>query len=165
MMCYNKYNERAKETKTMMKIWFDMDGTIADLYAVDGWLEMLRNFDAEVYEMAKPLCRMCSLARQLNSLQRKGYTIGIISWSSKVSTEEFDEQVRQAKMNWLAQHLPSVNWDEVQVVPYGTPKHEVCGSGVLFDDEMHNRYEWMKHAGMAFEPEFISAVLSELGKC
>jgi phenylalanyl-tRNA synthetase alpha chain len=25
----------------MMKIWFDMDGTIADLYAVDGWLEML----------------------------------------------------------------------------------------------------------------------------
>lgn len=24
-----------------MTIWFDMDGTIADLYGVDGWLEML----------------------------------------------------------------------------------------------------------------------------
>ena len=26
-----------------MKIWFDMDGTIADLYAVEGWLQMLYN--------------------------------------------------------------------------------------------------------------------------
>ena len=24
-----------------MRIWFDMDGTIADLYGVNGWLEML----------------------------------------------------------------------------------------------------------------------------
>ena len=24
-----------------MKIWFDMDGTIADLYGVENWLEML----------------------------------------------------------------------------------------------------------------------------
>ena len=24
-----------------MTIWFDMDGTIADLYGVEGWLEML----------------------------------------------------------------------------------------------------------------------------
>ena len=26
-------------------IYFDMDGTIADLYAVDGWLDMLRAYD------------------------------------------------------------------------------------------------------------------------
>ena len=26
-------------------IWFDMDGTIADLYSVDGWLEDLLAFN------------------------------------------------------------------------------------------------------------------------
>lgn len=147
-----------------MKIWFDMDGTIADLYGVDGWLEMLRSFNAEAYEQAIPLCRMCSLARQLNSLKRKGHYIGIISWSSKTSTQEFDEAVDKAKRAWLAKHLPSVEWDAVYVVPYGTPKHEVCGDGILFDDEVKNRYDWMKNAGMAFEPERISEILSALNK-
>ena len=37
---------------------FDMDGTIADLYGVNGWLEMLRNEDALPYEIAKPLYDM-----------------------------------------------------------------------------------------------------------
>lgn len=149
----------------MTEIWFDMDGTIADLYAVDGWLEMLRNYEADAYRMAKPMCRMCSLARQLNSLKRKGYSIGIISWSSKASSPQFDEEVSKAKREWLAQHLPSVEWDAIYVVPYGTPKHEICGTGILFDDEFKNRYEWMQNAGMAFEPEHISEILSELGKC
>lgn len=27
------------------KIYFDMDGTIANLYAVEGWLPMLRAYD------------------------------------------------------------------------------------------------------------------------
>lgn len=30
-------------------IWFDMDGTIADLYGVENWLEDLRN------EVARPI--------------------------------------------------------------------------------------------------------------
>lgn len=149
-----------------MQIWFDMDGTIADLYAVENWLPMLRNSDPTPYAKAAPMCRMCSLARQLNSLQRKGYTIGIISWLSKESTAEYDELVRQAKREWLAKHLPSVEWDVIEIVPYGTPKHEICGSGILFDDEARNRDNWTNsRTGIAFEPEHISEILSMLGKC
>lgn len=147
----------------MTKIWFDMDGTIADLYAVDGWLGMLREFDPTPYRTAKPLVNMSVLARQLNNLKRKGYEIGIISWCSKVSTDAYDYEVYLAKCDWLAQHLPSVDWDTIKVVPYGTPKHEVCGSGILFDDEERNREGWHKAwAGMAFEPCHISEVLSLL---
>ena len=35
------------------KIYFDMDGTIADLYGVDNWLEMLINEDATPYRVAR----------------------------------------------------------------------------------------------------------------
>ena len=66
-----------------MTIWFDMDGTIADLYGVDGWLEDLINQNPRPYIEAKPLLNLSLLARRLNKLQKKGYKIGIISWLSK----------------------------------------------------------------------------------
>jgi len=68
-----------------MKIWFDMDGTIADLYGVNGWLEMLIAEDTTPYAIARPLVNLSQLARKLNTLQRAGYEIGIISWGSKNS--------------------------------------------------------------------------------
>ena len=39
----------------MKKIWFDMDGTIADLYGVENWLDYLLNGDAFPYKAAAPL--------------------------------------------------------------------------------------------------------------
>ncbi len=125
-------------------IYFDMDGTIADLYGVDGWLPMLRASDPSPYKMAKPLVNLSILARYLNKLQRNGYKIGIVSWLSKCSDSAYDEAVTLAKTEWLAHHLASVNFDEIVIVPYGTPKSSVIGfpKGILFDDEEKNRAEW-----------------------
>ena len=39
-------------------IIFDMDGTIADLYSVNNWLDKLRAFDVTPYKNAKPLYDM-----------------------------------------------------------------------------------------------------------
>ena len=36
-------------------VCFDMDGTIADLYGVNGWLEMLREENARPYGIANPM--------------------------------------------------------------------------------------------------------------
>lgn len=130
------------------KIWFDMDGTIANLYGVENWLDMLIAQDPTPYTQAKPMLNMSALARLLHKAQRLGYEIGIISWLSKSSTNEYDNAVTQAKIEWLRVHLPSVEWNEVHIVAYGTPKHTIC-SGVLFDDEQHNRDMWGKGA---FEP-------------
>jgi phosphoglycolate phosphatase-like HAD superfamily hydrolase len=65
------------------KIWFDMDGTIADFYGVEGWLADLEAYNVRPYAIAKPLVNMQRLARRLNTLQKMGYEIGIISWLSK----------------------------------------------------------------------------------
>lgn len=66
------------------EINFDMDGTIANLYGVENWLDYLMAKDTTPYEVAKPLVNLSSLARILNRLQRNGYTIGIISWLAKM---------------------------------------------------------------------------------
>ena len=67
-----------------MTIYFDMDGTIADLYSVDDWLDKLRDENATPYIEAGTLLNMARLARLLNQLQDDGYTIGIISWLSRI---------------------------------------------------------------------------------
>lgn len=142
----------------MKKIYFDMDGTIANLYSVDGWLEYLINRDTTPYEVAQPMVNFSALARLLHKLQRNGYTIGIISWTAKNSTEEYNERVAQAKRQWLAKHLPSVSFDEIHIVEYGTPK-STCGKGILFDDEERNRLEWN---GTAYNVNNILEVLRNL---
>ena len=126
-----------------MKIWLDMDGTIANLYAVKDWLPMLRAYDPTPYASAKPLVNMSLLARLLNSRQREGFKICIISALSKESTSEYDIAVKQAKTQWLKQHLPSVNFDEIKFVPYTYEKNLVNeGEDVLFDDEQRHLTAW-----------------------
>ena len=140
------------------EICFDMDGTIADLYGVEGWLEDLEHFSPRPYEMARPMMRMNQLARKLNQLQRKGYTIKVISWLSKANNKAYDELVIEAKLAWLNIHLHSVQFDEIVIIPYGTPK-SWFGDGILFDDEERNREEWN---GFAYEPSEILEVLNSL---
>ena len=142
-------------------IYFDMDGTIADLYGVQGWLEELRAASCKPYKAAAPLQKLQPLARRLNKLQAAGNKLGIISWLSKTSTPEYDEEVTQAKLWWLKKHLPSVKWDEIHIVKYGTPKHEVCidPNGILFDDEEKNRTQW---TGTAYDERNILEVLKAI---
>lgn len=139
-------------------IYFDMDGTIANLYGVDGWLDMLIAKDETPYAIAKPMVRLSSLARILNRLQKNGYTIGVVSWLAKNSTHEYDVRVTEAKINWLHTHLKSVQFDEVHIVPYGTPKATVVDnpSGILFDDEEPNRKNWF---GTAYDETSIIEIL------
>lgn len=144
-----------------MTIWFDMDGTIANLYGVQNWLDYLMASDPTPYAIAKPLLRLSALARVLNGLQRKGYKVGVISWLAKNSTTDYDEAVTKAKTEWLTKHLASVAFDEINIVRYGTPKHlfATCEADILFDDEEKNRNEW---TGKAFDVNNILEVLKGL---
>ena len=127
-----------------MTIYFDMDGTIANLYGVENWLPKLQNEDASPYTDAKPLVRLATLARLLNKAQRNGHKVGIVSWLAKNSTENYDEKVTNAKIEWLNTHLKSVQFDEIRIGKYGTPKPTMVDdkNGILFDDEEPNRIEW-----------------------
>lgn len=145
----------------MTTIFFDMDGTIADLYGVENWLDYLMAKDTLPYAVAKPLVRLSALARVLNRLQRQGYKVGVISWLAKNSTAEYDKAVTEAKLEWLGKHLASVTFDEINIVNYGTPKQMFAHSemDILFDDEERNRNEW---TGQAFDVNIIMEVLKGL---
>lgn len=142
-------------------IYFDMDGTIANLYGVENWLPKLRAYDASPYMDAVPMVRLSALAKRLNNLQKQGYVVGIVSWLSKDPNPAYGEAVTTAKRAWLAKHLPSVEWDEIHIVPYGTPKASVVDfpMGVLFDDEKPNREAW---SGEAFDVDSILETLRTL---
>ena len=129
----------------MKAIYFDMDGTIANLYGVSGWLEDLRNEEVRPYEKADTMVRMATLARLLHKLQNNGYSIGIISWLCRGGSQKYNEEVTAAKIKWLKLHLPSVEFNEVHIVEYGTPKEKVVKypQGILFDDEERNRKNWI----------------------
>ena len=142
-------------------IYFDMDGTLANLYGVKDWLPSLRAYDPSPYTKAQPMINFNLLARYLNQLQRMGYTIGIISWLSKESIPVYDEAVRLRKRRYLEQHLTSVDFDEIHLVKYGMPKHYVAKikNGILFDDNKEVREAWN---GAAFDEKNILDVLKFL---
>lgn len=145
----------------MRTIWFDMDGTLDDLYAVEDWLPKLRAYDPTPYADAQVMWNMSQLARLMNRVQMMGYKLGIISWCAKNSTPEYDDAVAEAKLAWLNQHLASVHFDTIHIVSYGTPKSVIMQTedDILFDDEERNRQAWL---GEAFEPEQMFTVLKNL---
>ena len=142
---------------------FDMDGTIADLYGVDGWLDMLRAEDATPYVVAKPLYNMVTLATILTALKNRGWRIAITTWLAKDSTAEYDRKVRTAKKNWLAEM--GFPYDEIHLVKYGTTKanctRKYGGFQILIDDNMQVRNGWTLGTTIDANENIISA-LAEL---
>lgn len=142
-------------------IYFDMDGTLCDFYNVEGWLDYLYAEQTKPYRVAKPLVDMRKLGKVLNQLQAQGWKIGIISWLSRGGSDEYGERVAKTKEAWLAKHLGSVDFDEVKIAKYGTPKQFLADHafGILFDDEQPNRDNWV---GEAYDVHNILAVLGTL---
>jgi hypothetical protein len=145
----------------MTTIYFDMDGTLFNLYSVSNWLEKLRSFDPSPYIQAAPMLDMRLLAYYLNRLQEQGNKIGIISWLSAQSTKNYDELVRIRKQRSLNKHLHSVQWDEIHMIKYGYPKHYAAKdkNGILFDDNEGVRKAW---TGIAYSEKEILSILKGL---
>lgn len=125
-------------------IVFDMDGTITDFYGVSGWLDDLNNHRTRPYEIAKPLYDMVELANLLEELKEIGYIIAITTWLSANSTKEYDNEVRKAKLEWLARY--NFPYDEIHLVKYGTTKanctRKLGGFQILVDDNEKVRKGW-----------------------
>lgn len=134
-----------------MTIYFDMDGTIANLYGVENWLDYLMNEKTVPYDIASPMVDLERLAVILEELRSAGVRIGIISWLSKNSSDFYKKLVTKAKKEWLKKNFP-VTFDETHFVKYGTRKDYVAKDkdGILFDDDERVREKWR---GLAFNPE------------
>lgn len=148
-------------------ICFDMDGTIANLYAVDEWLPRLRAEDANPYREALAMWNMLKLAEILANLQALGVDIRIITWLSKDSSEEYKEAVREAKRDWLAEQ--GFPFDHFHGVQYGATKADSVRKYLgenetawLIDDNAKVREGW--HLGKTIDPTNVNLleILSSL---
>lgn len=128
-------------------IYFDLDGTVADLYGVENWEMRLVSHDVTPYEEAEPMFDMTKLNTILEELKSKGVIVGVISWLAIGSNKEYDKATRRAKREWIKKHLPAA-MDEIHLVKYGTPKHRVAKikDSVLIDDNKTVRKAWKNGA-------------------
>ena len=125
-------------------IVFDMDGTIADLYGVDGWLNDLHNESTRPYEIAEPMYNMHKLAEILHTLKANGWKIAVTTWLAKGGSKEYNKRTAYAKKEWLARF--GFPYDEIHCVKYGTTKANCTRAKadfqVLVDDNKKVRDGW-----------------------
>ena len=123
---------------------FDMDGTIVNLYGVNGWLADLRSENVRPYVEATPLYNMDKLAELLNTFKDCGWRIVVTTWLAKGATKTYDNAVRKAKIEWLAKY--NFPYDEIHLVKYGTTKanctRKIGGFQILVDDNEKVRKGW-----------------------
>lgn len=135
----------------MRTIVFDMDGTIANFYGVDNWLNDIRNENTRPYDIAEPLYDMDILNAILLALKSQGWRIAITTWLAMNSSVEFENATRRAKLNWLAKY--DFPYDEIHLVRYGTTKANATrkngGYQILVDDNAKIRQGW--HLGSTID--------------
>ena len=142
---------------------FDMDGTIADLYGVDNWLDDLQNERTRPYEKCKPIYQEEMMNDLIARLKEVGYKIIITTWLAMNSTKEYKMQVRKAKLEWLDKI--QFDYDEIHLVQYGTTKADCTRKykgieQILVDDNEEIRNGW--HLGRTINAK--KNILKELEK-
>lgn len=155
----------------LKEIVFDLDGSIVDLYNAPNWLDKIRAYDPTPYQTAEPLLDMAELACILRSLKNSGIRVSVITWLSKGSNKQYDDEVRKAKRAWLKSY--GFPFDSLRCVAYGTPKHKIeeprlkeDEEALLFDDDARVRRDW--DLGGAIDPtkvdilEVLKEILSGL---
>ena len=149
---------------------FDMDGTIANFYGVVGWLDYLKESNPTPYIVAEPLYNMEELKAVLEMLKVFGWRIVVTSWLAKGSSKEFDNEVRQAKLEWLDTF--NFPYDEIHLVKYGTTKanctRKLGGLQILVDDNEKVRNGWSLgktiNANEDIIPYLLNLIKDELAK-
>lgn len=120
----------------MIQIYFDLDGTLYDLYGLPDWLEKLRNEQAGAYTDGEPLFDENSFYNIISDLLLEGVKFGVITWLAMQASEEYEASTTEEKRNWCKKFLPFIETFAAQ--SYGTPKQKAIGKHsaieILIDD-------------------------------
>lgn len=147
----------------MTTFWFDMDGTIAALYDVPGWLEYLKAESTYPYTAAKPLIDTKKFTEWIKRTQKNGHKICICSWASRHASADFFQRIAAAKKEWLRATFPEIEFDAIEILRYGMDKSSVVSADednvqILFDDDPLVRQLWDSNFRIAFAPEQFSEI-------
>lgn len=140
----------------MNSIWFDMDGTIAELYKVKNWLSDLRAGDWSVYDRALPRAHFERINEAIEGLIENGWQVGVITWASKdINFGAELNAIGDIKFDWLCRFFPALADGKFACIPYGYDKaqfmqemHNDCHPyevSYLVDDNKEVRATWRKH--------------------
>ena len=138
----------------MKSIWFDMDGTIADLYKVEGWLPKLRNNDWSVYSECAPRHNYQRINAAVEALIENGWQVGVITWASKgIGWGKDLDKITEVKFNWLCKFFPALADGKFACIPYGYSKADFLEEmgdaykvAYLVDDNKEVRGDWRSHS-------------------
>ena len=122
-----------------------MDGTIANLYEQEDWLQRLRNEDKTIFLECKPMVTQEQLFKLFPPNQ---YEIVILTITPKDCTKEYHNKVIEQKQQLLKLYFPSLQKNIFK--KYGHNKNlKNCGNALLIDDnaEIRNNFK-----GIAINP-------------
>lgn len=127
------------------EIILDLDGTIADLYGVNNWLQDLEAGNVTPYQMADLMYDEIMLNSCLDLLKQLNYTIKIVSWGSKtaIGNREALHEIEKTKKEWLQKY--GIPYSKLYVIDYGTPKSKFINStfSILIDDSLEVQNEFL----------------------
>lgn len=111
-----------------IKVFFDMDGTLFNLYGKDNWLDLLENEIPGAFvgdgmkDGLMPALSLDSMHNIIYSLMYLGVSFGVISWLPFAASPLYSETCRKEKLNWLAQNFPMI--EDIAIIPYGIEKQK-----------------------------------------
>lgn len=126
-------------------VYLDMDGTIADLYGIENWLQRLQSSDETIFKEAKPIIEEELLYELFPSSL---YDIKILSMTPKDCSKEYAENVKKQKDFWLDKFFPSLKNRIYKEYSYNKNLKN-SKNAILIDDNEKIRDNFK---GMALDP-------------
>ena len=133
-----------ENSNTKKYLVFDMDGTIADLYAQEDWLEKLYNKEVSPFVNASLMYSQIDLLKAIGKCKANGWNIFIITYGPKKCDNDFLREVTNAKLDWLKKY--KISYDKFVCTKWSTPKWKHIPDdarlAILVDDDKQNRLDW-----------------------
>lgn len=128
-----------------IKVYLDLDGTIASLYTEKDWLKRLHNEEEGLFLNLKPIINQEML---LEKFPKEKYEITVLSMTPKDASLEYCERVKTEKDLWLSEYFPSLTKRIYK--KYGHNKNlKNSANAILIDDNEIIRNNWK---GIALNP-------------
>lgn len=142
--------------------YFDLDGTIYDLYGMKDWLERIENEKPNVFTDGNFIVNYNEFMECVRQLEKQGYTFNVISWLPYDVTYNYKKKCEQEKRNWIKKFLPFVK--NVEIQSYGILKHTHVESGILIDDNEKICKHWRNENRVALNVNKEFNVIKALKK-